>query len=360
MTNRNAPRVSVLLPSLNAREFLEPRIDSLLKQTFTDWEAIVLDSQSTDGTWEFFKSVAQRDSRFRLYQIPREGLYAALNRGFELAAGEFLHIATCDDTMAPEFLMEMLNVFSRCPKAGVAASDVLLINRDGDELSAKDLRGRLTKRATKNLLSLSIVRTAFPDETQKTINYRPVPHDGLLHFGGGSVYLSLNQLVVRTPLAKMAGPFETSVGSVADFAWLLRLTSSTGSVHIPEKLAMWRYHGNQLSLRPDLSRATSRRAAAESVLGQICENHPTLLGRNDRAALLLPFKTHEARSPIGRVFRWFEAAARLGWMVFERPLPTLRALCRVRFRFGTRRHTLLPMIFQAANLAPSEVEALGS
>src|SRR5712664_3846678 len=108
------PKVSILLPSLNAREFLEARIDSLLNQRFTDWEAIVLDSQSTDGTWEFFRSVAGSDSRFRLHQIPREGLYAALNRGIELADGEFLQIATCDDTMSPEFLAEMLDAFSRC------------------------------------------------------------------------------------------------------------------------------------------------------------------------------------------------------------------------------------------------------
>jgi len=49
-----ALRVSILLPCLNARQFLEPRIDSLLAQTFCDWEAIVLDSHSTDGSWDFF------------------------------------------------------------------------------------------------------------------------------------------------------------------------------------------------------------------------------------------------------------------------------------------------------------------
>ncbi|HME89199.1 MAG TPA: glycosyltransferase family A protein [Chthoniobacterales bacterium] len=100
------PKVSILLPSLNGREFLEPRIDSFVNQTFTNWEAIVFDSHSSDGTWEFFKSIAERDSRFRLHQIPRDGLYVALNRGLELATGEFLHVATCDDTMAPESLMD--------------------------------------------------------------------------------------------------------------------------------------------------------------------------------------------------------------------------------------------------------------
>ena len=330
-----APKVSILLPSLNAREFLQPRIDSLFNQTFTDWEAIVLDSQSTDGTWEFFKSIASTDPRFRLHQIPREGLYAALNRGLDLANGEFLHIATCDDTMAPEFLSEMLRAFSRCPEAGIAASDVLLIDRDGNELSRKDLHGRLTKRAARNLLNLSHVRAAFPGEIEKNINYRPVPHDCFLHFDGR---------------------FETAIGSVADFSWLLQLTSSTGSVHVPRKLAMWRYHGNQLSLQPDPSRARSQRAAAEGAMRRISNANPILLSRNDRAALLLPLKILECRSPIGRVFGWFESVARLTRMFFERPIPTLRALLRVKFRFGTRRHSLLPMIFQGANLAPRNVE----
>ena len=75
------PKVSILLPCLNARAFLESRIDSLLVLTFSDWEAIVLDSYSNDGSWEYFQSIATRDARFKLNQIPREGVYAALNRG---------------------------------------------------------------------------------------------------------------------------------------------------------------------------------------------------------------------------------------------------------------------------------------
>src|SRR5438132_13902087 len=97
-----ALKISILLPCLNARPYLEPRIDSLLAQVYIDWEAIVLDSGSTDGSWEFFKSIASADPRFQLHRIPREGVYAALNRGIPLATGEFLHFATCDATMAPE------------------------------------------------------------------------------------------------------------------------------------------------------------------------------------------------------------------------------------------------------------------
>jgi glycosyltransferase involved in cell wall biosynthesis len=354
------PLVSILLPSLNACQFLDERIESLLTQSFSNWEAIVLDSHSSDGSWEFFRSIASTDSRFRLYQVPRDGLYAALNRGVQLASGEFLHIATCDDTMAPEFLTDMLKAYAQCPRAGIAVCDLLFIDGNGDELSPADLIGHFTVRATKDLLSLDTVRTSVPGEICRHLNYRPAPHDCLLHFAGRSVYCSLTQLVVRMSSVKAVAPFETKIGSIADYEWLLRLTAHAGSVHLPRKLAMWRYHGSQLSLHRDDSRLGSMRVIGERTLRGICERQPHLLNRNDCEALLLPYKILMARSTIGRVYRWFEAAIRLLWMVFDRPAATWRGLRRAKFRFGTRRYSLLPMIFQGIGLAPSELNVIGN
>src|SRR5713101_3025843 len=350
------PLVSILLPSLNARQFLDARIESLLTQSFSNWEAIVLDSHSSDGSWEFFKSIASTDSRFRLYQVPRDGLYAALNRGIELARGEFLHIATCDDTMAPEFLTEMLKACAQHPKAGIAVCDLLFLDRNGDKLSPADLIGHLTVRATKDLLSLDTVRTSVPGEICRHVNYRPAPHDCLLHFAGRSVYCSLTQLVVRMSSVKAMAPFETKIGSIADYEWLLRLTAHAGSVHLPRKLAMWRYHGNQLSLHRDDSRLGSMKVMGERTLRGICERQPRLLTWNDCEAFLLPYKTLLAGSAIKRLGCWSEALIHLLWMFFERPAATLRALGRARFRFGTRRYSLLPMIFQGIALAPKRAQ----
>ena len=72
------PVVSICLPTLNARAFLKERIDSILEQTLTGWELIVCDSFSNDGTWEYLQQY-NGDPRFRLYQVPREGLYAGWN-----------------------------------------------------------------------------------------------------------------------------------------------------------------------------------------------------------------------------------------------------------------------------------------
>lgn len=347
------PKVSVLLPCLNARRFLESRIESLLAQTCSDWEAIVLDSHSSDGSWEFFQSIASHDPRFQLRQIPREGLYAALNRGLELVSGEFLHVATCDDTMSPQFLEIMLRALEQCPGAGIAACDLHLINQHGQPLSEEDLSGSLSIRASRELLNTGNVRSALLGKgPEQEINYRPSPHDCLLHFTGKSVYFSLTQLLVRSTLAREIGTFENNVGSIGDFGWLLRLTNLTGTVHVPEKLASWRFHGDQLSIQRDESRLRAMEMMYERTLPEICKRHYPLLSRNDCSTLLLPAKRRLASSFVRRLPIWIEAVLRVIWMFLEHPLAMIRTAWQTRFRIPTIRYSLVPMILRRMKCVP--------
>jgi len=333
-------------------------VDSLRTQTFIDWEAIVLDSQSTDGSWEFFQSVAETDSRFRLYQIPREGLYAALNHGLELVTGDFLYIAPCDDTMAPEFFTEMIEALGRCPDAGIAVCDCLFINQDGRDLAAQDMASYLSKRRIRNLLGSGTVRASLPSMRLRQTNYRPPPHDCLLHFNGRSVYFSLTQLLVRTASAKVAGSFETNVGSAADFGWLVRLTSLAGSVHLPRKLATWRFHGDQLSLQRDNTRLSAMNKMCQSILPAICRRYPDLLTDRDGKLLLLPYKTLLAHSVIRRAGYWFEGLAYLCVTFVKQPRTTLRILCRSGLRGGMVRNFLIASTLQRKGLGPRNLNTV--
>jgi len=352
------PRVSILLPSLNARRFLEPRVDSLRKQTFADWEAIVLDSQSSDGTWEYFQSIAQVDSRFRINGVPREGVYAALNRGLELAAGEFVYVATCDDTMSQDFLAEMIEALERCPEAGVAVCDCLFINCDGDELQPKDMTTQLAPRRIRNLLRSGTVRTSLPSIKPRRINYRPPPHDCLLHFNGRSVYFSLTQLLVRTASAKAAGAFETGLSSAADFGWLLRLTSLTGSVHLPKRLATWRFHGDQISLRREDTRLGAMAQMCRDILPELQRRYPGLLTDRDCKLLLLPYKASLARSVIRRVGYSLRGFVHILPMFFARPFSTSKILYRTAFRPRMSSNFLFATIFARRRIAPRELSTI--
>src|SRR5688572_20016405 len=102
------PRVSICLPNLNTRRYLPERIETIVGQTYPDWELIVSDNYSDDGAWEFFEALASKDPRVDAAQAPRQGLYANWNRCIERARGEFVYIATSDDTMAPDCLEKMV------------------------------------------------------------------------------------------------------------------------------------------------------------------------------------------------------------------------------------------------------------
>ncbi len=95
------PLVSICLPNLNTRPFLEERMETILAQTFADWELIVCDSHSEDGSWEFFQKFAG-DPRIRLHQVPPRRDLRRLERMPEARAGTpYCYIATSDDTAKP-------------------------------------------------------------------------------------------------------------------------------------------------------------------------------------------------------------------------------------------------------------------
>jgi hypothetical protein len=82
------------------------------------------------------------------------------------------------------------------------------------------------------------------------------------------------------------------------------------------------------------------------------------LKRSSKPGYQTEMNSIETRSAICRVYRWFEAAIRLLWMVFDKPAATWRGLRRAKFRFGMRRYSLLPMVLQGIGLTPSELNVI--
>ncbi len=116
-----APRVSICLPVYNGERYLAEAIESVLRQTENDWELIICDDGSADGSLELAKSYSSRDTRIRLRQNPtRLGLFSNYNACMELATGEFIKLFAQDDLLHPELLQQ-------CLLAAVANSDAALI-----------------------------------------------------------------------------------------------------------------------------------------------------------------------------------------------------------------------------------------
>src|SRR5690349_8686628 len=91
------PRLSVVVPVYNVERYLDECLASLAAQQVADFEAILIDDGSTDGSAAIAQAYADRDPRFRLISQPNAGLGAARNAGIALAQGEFLAFLDSDD-----------------------------------------------------------------------------------------------------------------------------------------------------------------------------------------------------------------------------------------------------------------------
>ncbi len=93
--------ISVVLPFFNARPTLEAAVDSVLTQTLEDWELLLVDDGSTDGSSELAKSFAEKDSRIRYLPIAHDGIVSALQTGIENVQGDFVARMDADDLCLP-------------------------------------------------------------------------------------------------------------------------------------------------------------------------------------------------------------------------------------------------------------------
>jgi len=111
MTQGTAPLVSIGIPVYNGAKYLKETLDSILSQTFTDFEVIVSDNASTDSTREIVESYAAKDSRIRYYRNAENiGAAPNYNRTFELSRGKYFRWHAHDDLIAPTYLEKCVAV----------------------------------------------------------------------------------------------------------------------------------------------------------------------------------------------------------------------------------------------------------
>jgi Glycosyltransferases involved in cell wall biogenesis len=94
--------VSILIPNYNKANYLRETLESLLAQTYTNWECIIVDDHSTDHSWEILEEYVSKDSRFRIYKRPldrKPGGNAARNYAFEVSKGEYVNWLDSDDVL---------------------------------------------------------------------------------------------------------------------------------------------------------------------------------------------------------------------------------------------------------------------
>lgn len=249
LDSTTAPRVSMVMPVHNGARWLAEAIESVLAQDFTDFELILVDDASTDGSPTIMTDAATRDPRIRLLRLDSNvGLPAALNAGFASARGA-LHSWTSDDNLLrPHMLRRLVATLDDHPDADVVHADFTLIDESGAELGRS----------------------------------RVGPVDRLL-FGNnvGACFL------YRARVTDALGGYDVALFGVEDYDFWLRAAQKFAFVTLNEDLYLYRKHeGSLTSQRGDEIQALtaqiveralpvtmSARRRSEILLGLVLRSH---------------------------------------------------------------------------------------
>lgn len=127
IVQRGHPVVSIIIPHLNGKHHLDECLGSLRCQSFTDFEVILVDNGSTDGTQEY---VREKYPEVRLLELGENlGFTGACNAGYEGSYGEFIILLNNDTETDPNWLQAIVDGFERQPRAGSIASKMLLFDQ---------------------------------------------------------------------------------------------------------------------------------------------------------------------------------------------------------------------------------------
>jgi glycosyltransferase involved in cell wall biosynthesis len=132
--------VSVVIPTFNRAYCIGNAISSLQQQTYTAWEALIVDDGSTDDTPAVVSELARGDRRVVYHRQANAGVSAARNAGLRLSGGEFVAFLDSDDTWLPWKLEAQIAVLRALPDAGMIWTDMMAIDHRGNTLAERHLR----------------------------------------------------------------------------------------------------------------------------------------------------------------------------------------------------------------------------
>ena len=145
------PAASIIMPAYNVEPFVGGAIESVRSQTFSDFELVVVDDGSTDGTAAAVERHAQEDGRIRLLRQSNRGLSAARNVALQHSRGAYLAILDSDDAWMPSFLGSQIDILERQPDVDIVTTNAWFV---GGSLSGGTAGPQPDPRPTPDLRNL--------------------------------------------------------------------------------------------------------------------------------------------------------------------------------------------------------------
>jgi len=215
-------KVSVILPTYNRAHMITEAIDSVLSQTFEDFELIVVDNYSTDNTESVVKSY--RDNRIRYFKHRNHGLVSvSRNYGIEKSSGEYIAFLDDDDLWLPEKLEKQLKILDSNKELGLVYSDYYFIESNGNLIGETCFRSLKPFRG--NVFNELMVGNFIPQLT----------------------------VLVRREVLDMVGGFNLRYKIAQDYDLWLRIAEQYPLDFTEEPLAKYRTHGGNISRNQELA-----------------------------------------------------------------------------------------------------------
>ena len=230
------PAVSVLMPVYNARRYLAQALDSILGQTFKDFELVIVDDGSTDGSSDILSHYQKRDPRIEILSRPNTGIVGALNDGLARCGAEIVARMDADDIARPLRFERQVQALHDNPDVVLAGSRVMLIDPQGSPI-----------RVWIDQISHDEIDSAHLDRGW------PVVHPSVM---------------MRTEVVKKVGGYRKQYETLEDLDLFLRLAEQGRLMNLPEVLLDYRQHfssichtrsDQQAAIRDSILTETARR-----------------------------------------------------------------------------------------------------
>jgi hypothetical protein len=212
-----APRVSVVMPVFNGGCYLAAAVESILRQSFNDFELIVIDDGSTDQSASLLSGFARSDGRIRVIGQANAGIVATLNRALDLARGEYVARMDADDVALPSRFDLQVAFLDAHPDVAVVGSAITLIDEEGNAIRDVD----------------------YPLAPTEVSEF-------LLHVGCA---LAHPAVMMRRADIVAAGGYRAAYRHAEDYDLWLRISETRALANLPDRLLLYRQHPLKSSAR---------------------------------------------------------------------------------------------------------------
>ena len=262
------PKVSIIVPTYNRSAYLQETINSIQRQSFSDYEIIITDNCSTDDTEHVVKSFA--DPRI-VYSKNAENLGSVnnYNKAMEMVKGEFIHLFSDDDIMLDDCLADKLAIFERYPTVAIVHSDINTIDKSGSIIQ--------------NSHSFNVYKKWARLHAVSGIFDKKLYHKFLM----ANNFICMPAVMMRTSVFNKIGYFDPALSYIVDWQYWLKSSLFFDFYYINKKTISYRRHDTNTVKKLSLRILDKE---FKHIMKDLKENYKdSLIIKNDVQAFLIKF-----------------------------------------------------------------------